>query len=113
MRSAEATSDVFLRSWPPRRGENALGFVEFQEFAEIHECGEIEDARRLPHVVGDDRDGKALFQFVDQFFDFSRRKRIQRGTGFVEENNFGVNSHRARDAQALLLAAGTAEAARL
>ena len=33
--------------------------------------------------------------------------------GCVEENNFGVNGHSARDAQALLLAAGKAETARM
>src|SRR5271157_2888438 len=113
MRSAETARDVFLRFRQRRRGENAFSFTEFKEFAEIHERREIGDARRLPHVVGDDADRKTLFQFVNQRFNFGRRKRIERGTGFVEKNNFGMNSHCARDAQALLLAAGKAKAARM
>jgi len=108
---AETTSDVFLSFRQHRRGENTICFPKFKQFAKIHESREIGDARRLPQVVGDDGDRKALFQFVDQFFDSCRRNRIERGTGLVEKNDFGLNGHRSRDAQALLLAAGKPKAA--
>ena len=35
------------------------------------------------HIMGYHQDCVLLFQFVDQFFDFCSRNRIQRGSGFI------------------------------
>ena len=50
-------------------------------------------------------------QFVDQFLDLGGRDRIERRAGLVEQDDFRLDRDGARDAQALLLAAGQAEAA--
>ena len=68
-------------------------------------------AHRLLHVVGDDGDGVVAPQFVDQFLDLGGRDRIERRAGLVEQDHFRLDRHGAGDAQALLLAAGQAEAA--
>ena len=68
-------------------------------------------ARRLLHVVGDDRDGVVAGQFVDQFLDLGGRDRIESGRRLVEQDHFRADRHGAGDAQALLLAARQAEAA--
>src|SRR6185312_539636 len=110
-RSAETAGDVVLRALFARRGENLLGLVELDQFAEIHEGGLLGDAGGLLHVVSDDDDGVVGLQFVDQFLDLSGRQRIERRGRLVEQDDFGLYRHRASDAQALLLAAGKAEAA--
>src|ERR1700733_2546337 len=82
--SAEPAGDVVLRAPIARRRENLVGVVEFDQIAEIHEGGLVGDARGLLHVVGDDRDGVVLRQFLDQFLDLGGRNRIERRTGLVE-----------------------------
>src|ERR1700733_8187590 len=62
---AEAAGNVVLGASIARRGEYLVGFVEFDQFAQIHEGGLVGDARRLLHVVGDDGDGVILGQFLD------------------------------------------------
>ena len=47
-----------------------------------------------------------VLEFVDQFLDAGGGDRIERRGGFVEQQDFRVGGQRARDAQALLLAAG-------
>ena len=78
--------------------------------AEIHEGGFVRDARRLLHVVGDDGDSVVFRQLLDQFLDPGGRNRVERGTGFVEQDHLGPHRHGAGDAKPLLLAAGQAEA---
>ena len=75
-----------------------------------HEGGEVAGARRLLHVVRDDGHGAAIFQLEHQLFDFRGGHGIERRAGLVEQQNFRVDGQRARDAQALLLAAGRAKA---
>ena len=48
---------------------------------------------------------------MDQFFDLCRGDRIERGAGFVHQDNLWFDGERARDAKALLLAAGKTVAA--
>ena len=93
--------------------EHVVRLAEFDELAEIHERGVIGDAHRLLHIVGDDRDGVAAGQFVDQLLDLRRRDRIERRTRFVEQNDLRLHRDAARDAEALLLSAGQAETARV
>src|SRR4051794_39421862 len=108
--SAEPAGDVVLGTPIVRRGEDFVGLVEFDQFAQIHEGGLVRDARRLLHVMGDDGDGVVLRQLLDQFLDLGGRDRIERRAGLVEQNHLGPHRDRARDAEPLLLAAGKAEA---
>src|ERR1700723_3719745 len=74
--SAEPAGDVVLGASIARRGENLVGFVEFDQLPEIHEGGLVRDARGLLHIVGDDGDGIVFRQFLDQFLDLGGRNRI-------------------------------------
>ena len=65
------------------------------------------------HVVGDHGDGVVFFQLGYQFFDVGGGNRVECGSGLVEQHHFGLVGHGARDAQALLLAAGERVAALL
>src|ERR1700684_305390 len=109
--STEPAGDVILRASIARRREYLVGVVEFDQLAEIHEGGLVGDPRGLLHVVGDDRDGVILRQFLDQLLDLGGRDRIERRTGLVEQDHFGPHRDGAGDAKPLLLAAGQTEAA--
>src|ERR1700722_5423740 len=106
--SAEPAGNVVLGASIARRGEYPVGFVEFDQLAEIHERGFIGDSRGLLHVMGDDGDGVVLRQFLDQFLDLGGRDRIERRARLVEQDHFGAHCDGAGDAQPLLLAAGQA-----
>ena len=71
-----------------------------------HERGAVGHARGLLHVVRDDHDRDALLELVDQLLDLQRRDRVEGRAGLVHQDHLGVDRERARDAQALLLAAG-------
>src|SRR3954453_22488501 len=108
--SAEAAGDVILGAPVVRRGEHPAGGVELDQLAEIHEGGEIRHPRRLLHVVGDDDQGVFRFQLVHQLFDLGGRDRVERRARLVEQDDLGPHRDGAGDAQALLLAAGKAQA---
>src|SRR3954466_4358967 len=101
---AEAAGDVVLRASIARRGEHLAGVVELDQFAEIHEGGEIGDARRLLHVVGDDHDRVVVLQLVNQFLDLGGRARVEGRAWFGEQDPLRPHRDGARDAQPLLLA---------
>src|SRR4051812_12576465 len=103
--SAEAAGDVILGPPIARRGEDLVGVVELDQFAEIHESGLVGHARGLLHVVGDDRDRVVLGKLLDQLLDLGGRDRIQRRAGLVEQDHLGPYRHGAGDAEPLLLAA--------
>ena len=65
---------------------------------------------RLLHVVGHDHDRVLLDQLVHQVLDRERRDRVERRAGLVHQDDLGLDRDRARDAQALLLAAREREA---
>src|SRR6202034_4318062 len=85
-RSPEAAGDVILGALIARRGEYFAGRIELDQFAEIHEGGELRYPRRLLHVMGDDDDRVVVLQFVDQLFDLGGRDRIERRAGLVEQD---------------------------
>ena len=60
--------------------------------------------------MGDDDDGIAAFQIVDQFLDPRGRDRVQCRAGFVHQDHFGIDRDGAGDAETLLLAAGQGRA---
>jgi hypothetical protein len=61
----------------------------------------------------DDNDGVVELELLDQLLDLCRRNRIERRTGLIEQDHLWPHGDGARDAQALLLAAGEAQAVRL
>jgi hypothetical protein len=86
--------------------------AELDQLAEIHERRVVGDARRLLHVVGDDDDRVVRLELVDQLLDLARWRS---GRAPSRARRAGAprasTAMRARDAQALLLAAGQADAA--
>src|SRR6185436_13132248 len=106
---AEAAGDVVLRASIAGRGEHLARGVELDQLAQIHEGGEIGDARRLLHVVGDDHDRVVLFELVDQLLDLGGGDRVERRARLVEQYDLGLDRDRARDTQPLLLPTGEAE----
>src|SRR5262245_41537640 len=106
---AEAARDIVLRASIARRGEHLARGIELDQLPKIHEGGEVGDARRLLHVVGDDHDRVVLFELVDQLLDFGGRDRVERRTWLVEQYHLWPHRDGARDAQALLLYAGEAQ----
>ena len=87
------------------------GLAVFDQLAEVEEGGALRDARGLLHRVGDDDDGVAAAQLVDQFLDPRGGDRVERRAGLVHQDHFGIDRDGAGDAQALLLAAGQRGAA--
>src|SRR3954447_12493971 len=102
---AEAAGDVVLRTSLARVEEDRVRRPELDQIAQIHEGGVLRGARRLLHVVGDDRDGAVGPQLVHQLLDLGGRDRVERRGRLVEEDDLGPRGDRARDAQALLLPA--------
>src|SRR5207244_13389515 len=91
--SAEAAGDIGLRALVARRREDRFRRAELDQLAQVHEGGEVRDARRLLHVVGDDDDRILLLQLVDQLLDLGGRDRIERRARLVEQNHFGLHRH--------------------
>src|SRR6266566_2333025 len=89
-RSAEAPSDIVLGPPVARRGEYPAGEIELNQLAEIHESGEIGNARRLLHVVGDDDDRVVVLELVDQLLDLGGGDRIERRARLVEQDYLGL-----------------------
>ncbi len=87
-----------------------MRFVEFHQFAQIHEGGLARDAGCLLHVMGDDDDRVFGAQLVDQFLDLGGRERIECRGRLVEEDDLRLDGNGAGDAEALLLAARKAGA---
>src|ERR1700730_13823676 len=97
--SAEAAGDIGLCALVLRRREDRFRRAELDQLAQIHEGGEVRDARRLLHVVGDDDDRVFLLQLVDQLLDLGGRDRIERRARLVEQNHFGLHRYGAGDAE--------------
>src|SRR3970040_28680 len=102
---SEAPRDVVLGLILRRLDEQLVGDAELDHLAEVHVGGEVRNARRLLHVVGHDQDRHPLLEIMDQLFDRGGGDRVERGSRLVEQQQLRVGSERARDAQALLLAA--------
>ena len=115
--SSKPAGDVVLGALIGRAREQLLGVVVLDEDAgappvahvEAEESGALGDARRLLHVVGHDDERVVAFEVVHQLLDRGRGDRVERRGGLVEQQDVGLDRDRARDAQALLLAAGEPE----
>src|SRR5581483_4319363 len=106
--SAEAAGDVILGLLALRLDEDLVGHAELDHLAEVHVGREVRYPRRLLHVVRHHHDGVVPLQLVHQLLDAPGRDGIERRSGLVEQQHVGPHRDRARDAQALLLAAGEA-----
>ncbi len=72
----------------------------------LHEArGHVARAPGLLHVMRHDHDRVVIFEIVHQIFDARRRDRVERRTGLVHQDDFGLYGRSARDAEPLLLAA--------
>src|SRR5215831_14533912 len=67
--STKSPGNVVLGFLSLRLEEDVVGCAEFDELAEIHVSSEIRHARRLLHVVRDDRDRVVLFELGDELLD--------------------------------------------
>ena len=108
---AEAAGDVILGLLFDRIGKELPGCTVFNQIAHVHEGGVVGHARRLLHVVGDDHDGELLLELFHQLFDAAGGNGVQRRGGFIQKKHVGLERHGTRNAQALLLATGQAQAA--
>src|ERR1700690_965289 len=106
---AEATRYIILSAAVVRCRKHARGFAELDQFAEIHERGEVGHARGLLHVVGDDGDRVVVLEFVDQLLDLGSGDRVERRARLVEQDHLRPHRDGAGDAKPLLLAAGERE----
>ncbi len=102
--------DVVLGPRVARLGEEHVRAIELDELAQVEERRVVGDARRLLHVVGDDDDRVVLVELVDQLLDVRGGDRIERRGRLVHQQHLGLDGERARDAEALLLAAREASA---
>ena len=80
----------------------------FHDPAMLHHGDVVADLRRDPKIVGDEqqRDAEPLLDFVEQFEHLRLHRDVERGNRFVRDQNVGVERQRARDRDALALAAG-------
>src|SRR3954454_9953271 len=108
---AEAAGDVVLGLLGLRLDEDRVGVAVLDQLPEVHVGGVIRDARRLLHVVRDQHDRVVVLELGDQFFDARGGDRIERRARLIEQQHFRLDGDAARDAKALLLAAGEAVAA--
>src|ERR1700712_4234696 len=104
--SAEPAGDVFLGALLLRRSKYLYRRRAFHHFAQVEKCHLVGTTRRLLHVVSNDRDGEIMLQLVDQFLDLQGADGIERAGRFVQQDDLRPHCDRARDAKALLLAAG-------
>ena len=80
---------------------------ESDDFAVIHDGHAVAESLGFIHVMGGEQDGAAgELELLDEFPELAAGLRIEAGGGFVEEQEVGVADKRARQREALLLAAG-------
>src|SRR2546430_11750301 len=103
--SAEFSGDIVVGAAAPGRREHLPRRADLHQLAQVHEGGDVRDARRLLQIVGDDGDAVALAQTLQRLLYAQRGDRIQRRRGLIEQQNLGAQRQGTRDAQTLLLAA--------
>src|SRR5262249_29782904 len=110
LESAEPAGDVVLCLALSRAREEGGRVVDLDELAHVEEAGALRDARRLLHAVGDDDDGEGVTKLADEILELGGGDRVEGACWLVHQDHLGFDGERARDAEALLLAAGEAEA---
>src|SRR3954451_20901938 len=107
--SAELPGHVLLRAVVARVREDVPRGRVLDELAREHERRRVGHARGLLYVVGDDDDGVALLELLDELLDPQRRQRVEGGARLVHEDHVGLDGDRPCDAEPLLLAAREAD----
>ncbi len=81
--------------------------VELDDFAVVHDGHAVAEDFGLVHVVRGEDDADATgADFFDELPQVAPSLRIEAGSWFVQEENFGIVHQRGDDTEALLLAAG-------
>src|SRR5688572_21013002 len=106
--SAETTRNIILRALVLGVGEDLIGRAFFDQDAQMEERGALRNACRLLHGVRHDHDREVLLQLLHELLDAGGGDGIERRARLVHQNDLRIDGDRARDAQALLLAAGQA-----
>src|SRR3989442_8302006 len=105
----EPAGDVIFGLLVPRIGEQLPRHAEFHQLAQEHEARVVAHAGRLLHVVRDDHDGIAVLEIEHELLDLGGGNRIEGRARLVHEEHLRLDRNWARDAQALLPAAGPAD----
>src|ERR1700761_9845439 len=104
--SAEAAGHIILCFFDGGILENSSCIVELDQLAHEEKAGVVGDTRGLLHVVRHDDDGGYTLELEEQLLDLQRGDGIERRAGLIEQQNLGLNSKSASDAEPLLLPAG-------
>ena len=80
----------------------------FHNPAMLHHGDVVADLCRDAKIVGDEQqcNAQSLLDFVEQFEHLRLHRHVERGNRLVRDQNIGVERQRARDRDALALAAG-------
>src|SRR3546814_4161706 len=90
--SAVAASDIILRPFLARVGEDVRRYAIFHQCSQMEESRSLRHAGGLLHIMGDDHDGVLAAHSMDQFLDFRGCDRVQGGAGFVHQDDLGFHS---------------------
>ena len=91
-----------------RMGQHLRRRALFHDPAMLHHGDVVADLRRDAKIVGDEqqRDAEPGLDFVEQFEHLRLHRDVERRDRFVRDQHVGVERQRARDRDALALAAG-------
>ena len=91
-----------------RVGQDLRRRALFDDPAMLHHGNVVADLRRDAQIVGDEqqRDAEPGLDFVEQFQHLRLHRDVERGDGLVRHQHVGIERERARDRDALALAAG-------
>src|SRR6185437_14292293 len=103
--SAEAPGNEVLGALVLWAREQLLGHAELDQVARQEEAGVLAHTRGLLQIMRDDHDSIRLLELLDQFLDLECGDRVERGAWLIHQDNLWLDRQRARDAEALLLAA--------
>ena len=107
--SPEDARDEVLGLLLGRPAEDLLGRPLLDDVAHEQEGDPVGDAPGLGEVVRDDDERQLRAELEDQLLDPGRRVRVERRARLVHQHHVGSDREHARDAEALLLAAGEAK----
>ncbi len=87
--------------------KNGSRRIDLDDLAVVHEHDPIRDLARKSHLMGDDDHGHAVLGERGHGFEhLLDHLGVERGSRFVKQHDFRIHAERARDRDALLLAAG-------
>ena len=92
-----------MRVFGLRVAEYLLGGAVFHHFAKLHDDDVVADGAHDGEVVADEHVGQAVFvlQVAQEFDHFDLHRAVERGGGFVEQDEFRAQDDGAGDGDAL------------